>query len=261
MVSGLSIGLIIFGIVFAIAIPTILAIVFKVKYKSSLKVFFIGCAVWFVFAMILEQILHTLVLLSPAGKAIQNNIWLYGIYAGLAAAVFEETGRFLAMKFLLKKYYDNFHNALMYGAGHGGFEAMFLLGLGMLNNLIYALMINAGQIETLLEPLGAKQKETMQQAIDGLISTPAYMFLLGDFERVFAVILHISFSVLVWIAVVKGKKSCLWMAFVFHFVVDAVTVIVSGNGVPAWALEIIVFVMAVLTAVFANKMWKKNLKE
>ena len=103
MVSGLSIGLIIFGIVFAIAIPTILAIVFKVKYKASLKVFFIGCAVWFVFAMILEQILHTVVLLSPAGKAIQNNIWLYGIYAGLAAAIFEETGRFLAMKFLLKR--------------------------------------------------------------------------------------------------------------------------------------------------------------
>ena len=101
----------------------------------------------------------------------------------------------------------------------------------------------------------------MQQAIDGLISTPSYMFLLGDFERVFAVILHISFSVLVWIAVVKGKKSCLWMALVFHFVVDAVTVIVSGNGVPAWALEIIVFVMAVIIAVWANKQWKKNLEE
>ena len=53
MVSGLSIGLIIFGIVFAIAIPTILAIVFKVKYKSSLKVFFME-SIWMTIGLFLQ---------------------------------------------------------------------------------------------------------------------------------------------------------------------------------------------------------------
>ena len=33
-------------------------------------------------------------------------------------------------------------------AGHGGFEMFVILSMGMVNNLIYALMINMGQTQT-----------------------------------------------------------------------------------------------------------------
>ena len=55
------------------------------------------------FALILEPVLHNLVLGSAAGAAIQENILLYGLYGGLAAGVFEETGRLMAFRFVLKK--------------------------------------------------------------------------------------------------------------------------------------------------------------
>ena len=52
--------------------------------------------------MVLERIFHFLVLQSGAGTVIQGNIWLYALYGGLAAGIFEETGRFLAFRFVLR---------------------------------------------------------------------------------------------------------------------------------------------------------------
>ena len=105
------------------------------------------------FAMVLEQFVHSVVLGSPAGIVIQENIWMYALYGSVMAGLFEETGRLLAMRYVLKKEHRNAHNALMYGAGHGGFEMFVILSIGMINNLIYSVMINLGQTQTLLEPL------------------------------------------------------------------------------------------------------------
>jgi uncharacterized membrane protein YhfC len=87
------------------------------------------------FAFVLEQIVHSIVLTSPAGTKIQGSIWLMALYGGLMAGLFEETGRFLAFKTILRSKRNNDANALMYGAGHGGFEAMMILGITMISNL------------------------------------------------------------------------------------------------------------------------------
>ena len=263
MVSALSIFFIIFNMIFALALPTVMAIVIKKRYKGSLAVFFIGCAVWFLFAIVLEQMMHIVVLtVLPVGKVIQNNIWLYGIYGGLAAGVFEETGRFLAMKFTMKKHYGNPYNAIMYGAGHGGFEAFFILGTGMLNSLIYAILINTNQTQLLLGPLDETQRASVQAVLNNLIETPSHMLLLGDVERISAVILHIALSVLVWAAVVKGKKLWYLLAIFIHFLVDASIVIINSYGFSVWGLELIIFGMSIAVAAIAGKVWKTfNTKE
>lgn len=80
------------------------------------------------------------------------------------AGLFEETGRFLAMRYVLKKEHGNAHNALMYGAGHGGLEMFVILSLGMINNLIYSVMIHLGQTQTLLDPLDEASRNTLQTA-------------------------------------------------------------------------------------------------
>ena len=65
--------------------------------------FLVGAGTFFLFALVLEQILHTLVFTSPLGPVLQGNIWLYGLYGGLAAGVFEEAGRFAAFKLVLRE--------------------------------------------------------------------------------------------------------------------------------------------------------------
>lgn len=258
MVSNLTIFIIVFNILVSIAIPVGLAIVLKKKYNTSLKVFFVGCAVWFLFAMVLEQFLHVAVLASPAGAAIQGNIWLMALYGGLAAGVFEETGRLIAMKTILKKNQDNSYNSLMYGAGHGGFEAFFILGFAMLNNLIYSIIINNNQTDVLLASLDDAGKDQVYASIASLINTPSAAFLVGSVERVLAVLLHIALSVLVWIAVVKGKKALFPLAIFIHFLVDTVAVITSRLGMNMVLVEVIIFVMSALTAVLALHLWKKE---
>jgi uncharacterized membrane protein YhfC len=53
-----------------------------------------------------------------------SHTWLYAVLGALLAGLFEETGRFIAFKFLLKKRTDR-KTAISYGIGHGGFEAIF----------------------------------------------------------------------------------------------------------------------------------------
>ena len=70
-------------------LPIVLCIIWHKKTKSKVYPVFIGAATFVVFALILEQILHTVVLKST-GTAITGNIWLYALYGGFAAGIFED---------------------------------------------------------------------------------------------------------------------------------------------------------------------------
>lgn len=48
-------------------------------------------------------------------------------------------------------------------------EMFMVLTIGMLNNLVYSVMINLGQAQTLLEPLDESARSTLQTAFDTLI--------------------------------------------------------------------------------------------
>ena len=52
-------------------------------------------------------------------------------------------------------------------------EMFMVLTIGMLNNLVYSVMINLGQAQTLLEPLDESFRSTLQTAFDTLIQTPS----------------------------------------------------------------------------------------
>lgn len=86
----------------SVGLPIALCIIVCRKTKAQISSFFIGASTFVLFAMILEQILHTVVN-KVAGTVLAGNIWLYALYAGLAAGIFEETGRYLAMKLCMKK--------------------------------------------------------------------------------------------------------------------------------------------------------------
>ena len=197
MVSKLSIVMIIVNMILGVLIPVVLMVSFKKKDKASIKSFLVGCVTMLLFAMVLEQLVHSVVLGSAAGTVIQGNIWLYALYGSLMAGLFEETGRLLAMRYVLKKEHGNTHNALMYGAGHGGFEMFMVLTIGMLNNLVYSVMINLGQAQKLLEPLDESARGTLQAAFDTLIQTLSWQFILSPVERLAAITAQLGLSVII----------------------------------------------------------------
>lgn len=259
MVPTLSIIFMGCTLVFVVLAAVILPVFLKKKRNTAVLPYFIGWAVFLVFALILESIVHMIVL-SAAGDAILNNKWLYALYGGLAAGVFEETGRLTAMKLLMKKYYGNPHNALMYGAGHGCFEALVLIGSGMLTNIAFSVMINAGKQGMLLSAVPPEQQETLQTMFTQLKETASYMFLLSGFERTTAIMLHIALSVLVWTAVVKKKPLFFVLAVLLHAFPDGLLVILQQSGVNQIVLEVILFALSAAIAVFAYTVWRKHLR-
>lgn len=239
-----SVLAILFTLVFSIAFPIGLMLYFR-KKGGKWSTFLIGAGTFILFAMILESILHNLVFLTPLWAVLQGNIWLYGLYGGLAAGVFEETGRLLAFKLLLKKEGEPI-TALSCGVGHGGIEAILLVGLTMVSNLVLAAMATAGGIT---DP-------AVLELAEQTISTPAGMFLWAAFERFGAIILHLSLSVLVFAAVREpGKKWLFPAAVLLHAALDFIAV-VSNAHLPVAAAEIIVLIFALTAAVFARRVYR-----
>ena len=240
--------------------PLALFLYLRLVKKADIYPFFAGCAVMLLFAFILESGLHSLVFSSPAGPAIRNNIWLYALYGGFMAGLFEETGRYLAFSFALKKYRAKNVNALMYGAGHGGFEAIVITGLTMVNNIIWSVMINNGSISSMISSLPGDQLAQAQQSVTLLATLPSYQFLLSGVERLLAIALHIALSVIVWFAVKWDGKIYLYpAAILIHFAVDAAAAILSGLGVNVILIEIAVAVLTAAAALFARRLWRETM--
>lgn len=260
-IPELSIAFMILAMICGTALPVALCIFFRKKYHCSLIPFFFGCAVMLTFALMLEQLAHALILNSSAGTVIKNNIWLYAVYGGLMAGLFEEGGRFIIMKTAMKNYRENNYNALMYGAGHGGFEAFYLLTLGMVNNLAASIMINSGNAAQLTAGLTADQAASAEAAFAQLASSPSWLFLLSIVERFAAIASQLAFSVLVWFAVKNGKKaSWLFPAAIFlHLLLDAAAVILN-HYLPnqAYLTELAVCLLSAGNVCFAYKIWKKS---
>lgn len=232
-----------------VAVPAALYVIFRKKYKANHLPFWTGCVTFVLFAFVLERLAYTVLMKAPIWATITGNIWLYGIVGGLFAGLFEESGRYLAFKTVLHKKRGNDANALMYGAGHGGIEAIILLSVTMVVNIIFSLQYNAG----IPSQLGTAS------AGASILATPAWMFLVGAVERLSAVTIHVSLSVLVWFAAKNNKRFWLYpLAILLHLVVDAAAGILSGLGANVWIIEGAVYGIAAALVVIAILVWKRN---
>lgn len=254
-VSTVSMIGMVVSLIISVGLPIALCVFLRVKKRASLSSVLTGCAVFILFALTLEQLLHTLVF-QLAGEALMNNILLYALYGACAAALFEETGRFLAMKHFMKNQLDR-KNALMYGVGHGGAEAIILIGMSYLNNIATAVMINNGQIRQVLEAMPAEQKDITYQNISLLWTTPGYQFFMSGVERILAIALQIALSVLVYKAVKRGQNQFFFLAMGAHFITDFVAVIAT-RFIPVIAVEGLLFVMTALVAYLAYRVYKED---
>lgn len=223
-----------FSLAIALGIPLILFVLLRWRIGASYSCFFIGAATFLVFAMVLEQVLH-LAVQALTGNLLQTNILFYAVYGGLAAGLFEETGRFLAMKFMIGKKLNR-ENALMYGAGHGGIEAILLLGITEVSNLITSMSINSGQFEAVLANLDEAARAATIASISPLWTMPSYQFYMAGIERISAIMLHIGLSLLIYKAVKTKNMRFYGIAVFLHFFVNAATVLLS-TAAPILVVE------------------------
>ena len=259
MVPTSSIILMAVNAILGFAVPIGLAWFLVRKHHAKLSTILIGAGTFILFALVLESIMHQIVLKGPYGDAIMGRTLRYALYGGLAAGIFEETGRFLSMKFLMKKEPSTLLPGVAYGAGHGGVEMLILFGVTMISNLVMAILINTGNTDAVLSKVPEEAVAQMQAQLEQLPTVTAGMWLVGFWERISALVLHLGLSVLVWVAVRKGGRW-LWLfpaAILLHAIVDAGAVMMH-ESVGMVPLELIVSAEAIAVAAMAYLVWNKS---
>lgn len=250
MISSTTIIILVLLFLVGLAAPVLLAVWLVKKYHCKIETILIGAGTFFLFALVLESLVHMVVLKNV--PAIQQNMLYYALYGGLMAGLFEETGRFLSMKFLLKK--DNNHTALAYGLGHGGMEVIMIFAMSMFSMALMAIMSNMGKIDLLLAktPDDPAAMAQIDAVLDSVRSTKPVSYFIGLWERCSAMVLQISLSVLVFTAVRKGGRF-IWLypvAILLHALVDGIAVMMSGQ-VSNVVIEIVIMSMAIAIASLA----------
>jgi uncharacterized membrane protein YhfC len=236
--------------------PIGLWIYFYKKERISAIAVLVGALTFVISQIVLRIPLLQLLQGQSWYAAMAKNIWISALFLGLTAGLFEEVGRFLGFKFLLKKKLE-WKNGIAFGIGHGGIEAIIITGLTYINNIVFSLMINSGAFDKIS---GTFAPGLSDYIVNALANTSPAMFLVGGFERVFAIIAHIAFSIIVLYGVKNRKGVYIIYAILAHALLDAPTVLISYYF-GTWAAEgyVVLFTAAALIfSMKSKKLFEKN---
>ncbi|MBY0599948.1 YhfC family intramembrane metalloprotease [Bacillus bingmayongensis] len=251
MVSNAVIASMITQLVLSVLIPVIVLVYFRKKYHINWKVVGVGVLIFIGFAQILETPFHVFMLGNPTVSELLKNPFLYAIYGGLTAGIFEELGRFIAFFYLLKKYQE-YKDGLAYGIGHGGIESISIGALASLQTLYFAISINNGSFSKLIE-----KSPQLSQVQDILLNTPFYLYLLGSLERIMALVLQIAFTMLVLYGVKHKKYIFAVYAVLFHAFVDFFAALYQRQVINIFIAEGITVVFTICAFILICKMKEK----
>lgn len=236
----LGIGAAIFMIV-----PIVIAIIWKKKKNEPFTTILIGAATFLLFVTV-EKVIQSFFIMdsTPMGAFINARPVLWAFTVGFFPGLFEETGRLVAFKTLLKKRQQR-ETSISYGLGHGGVaEVSVIMTYTMISYFAYAALINSGEIKTIVEQvreLAPSQLSQIEDLIKQLTEFSAMSLVTMIIERVFAVMLHVGASIMVFYAC-KDKKFWLYpLAILFHTLIDMCAGLMLANviSIPGWAFELV----------------------
>ncbi|MEG2054526.1 MAG: YhfC family glutamic-type intramembrane protease, partial [Oscillospiraceae bacterium] len=199
-----------FTIFVALVLPLAAAVVLATRKKGYIKPFIFGVLTFVVFQVLTRIPILQMVL----PKIFWYNVLtvshpvLNGLFLAVTAAIFEEFGRYIVMKLFLKKR-RRFYDAVSFGFGHGGIEAILFVGI---NTLATFLMY-------------------------GTLMASAENVFLSGVERLGTMVFHIFMSVLVMYSVSAKKPIYLVFALLAHTAVDFFLPQMMRAGVNIWLIE------------------------
>ena len=248
------------GVLLAVIIPIAIALIWKFWKHEKFTTILVGAATFVLFALILEKTIQNALVFPTtmglpdhaASQFINARPILWALVLGLFPGVFEETGRFMAFKTVLRNR-RNRETSISYGIGHGGIEVILVLGINYIVYIVYAVMINTGTFQGIIDQV-AEQAPFQEEAIRALADQLAVFSFAdigtGMFERVFAFLFHVGASILVFYA--ARDKGRLWLyplAILLHTALDSLAGLNMAKVVQlsAPALEAMVVAFGLLT--------------
>ena len=226
------------GFLGMIVLPIAAWIIFTRRLNLSWKLVLAGGLTF-----IASQIPHIPLVQALTSVMAKNSLLVNAIIRGLLAGIFEETSRYILFKFILKNA-RTWKEGILVGLGHGGTEALIL---GILAAVAFTTMLAYRSIDLSTIPsIPASQLELAKQQVAAYWSAPTYIPIVGFIERILAMCLHVSLSVMVVYAITNKKPIWFWGALLWHALVDAVAVYAISN-LGILATEGIVAIFAVIS--------------
>lgn len=249
-------------VILMIAIPVSFLICWRRKHKEQTNISYLmaGAIGFLVSARMLELGVHYFCIIAdnPVSRFINGSTIAYVLYGTVMAGVFEECGRYIVLRYVMKKNRTR-ENAVMYGIGHGGIEILAVLLPSMILYLVIAVMFRSGDVESALRTLKITE-ETAASALPSVQAAAAFnygLMALNVIERLFAMLLHIGLTVIVYYGVVNSKKGCLPAAVLLHMLMDTFPALYQRGAVPLWSVELWGALVSVLTVFVATKLYGK----
>jgi ABC-2 type transport system permease protein len=203
----------------------------------------------------LNNWLTDLGLLDPtaeAGASWVRTVLLLGFTAGLC----EETARAIGYWLLARRNKGKgLVDGIMLGLGHGGIEAMLFGAVLVAASLTSLLALQGQDLDSLNLP--ADQLEAVRLQLAQLTATPWAVFL-PAWERLIAVGLHVTLSVIVGQAFRRRHMAYVILAILWHTVVNAGLVALLQIIPETWQLELIFTLITIPGLVWMWRLWQKE---
>ena len=221
----------IFSIICSVLLPLALAVILCVRNKTLWKPLLFGALTFSVF-----QVLTRIPLLN---FVFPHQAWFislsaqkvpYSLFLGATAALFEEVGRYVVMALLLKKS-RKAGDAIAFGVGHGGIEAVLVAMVGVIPMLI-----------------------------TGSVPSSAGLIFASGAERLFTLVIQISLSVMVMKSVREKNLWWLLIPFAIHTIIDFGSVLLL-SALGTWGVEGLLFAVALLMGWFSLKQLKTDFEK
>ncbi|HUN24252.1 MAG TPA: YhfC family glutamic-type intramembrane protease [Anaerolineales bacterium] len=187
------------------------------------RIFWVGAGVFVLSQAVRLPVLFVLgKLLEPSAQTWSADFthWFNLILLSFSAGLFEESARWVGFRFWLQQD-RTYPRTLLYGAGHGGIEAL-ILGLLVLLTYINMLILTQLDVATLVP---AEQLSLVQSQMQAFWGANWWDTFAGAVERWLTVPFHIGLTVLglqVW----RRKAGWLWwlLAVLLHGTTNLVVV-------------------------------------
>lgn len=221
-VSNLWLAALAAAVVFEILFPLTLALVVRRRFGVSWRYFLYGALIFFLFQLVSRvpavQVIQSFIqgqLLASTGFLVA---WL--AILSITAGLFEEVGRYIGYRWLMRREAKTWAKALMFGLGHGGLESMLLVGGLSLLTLVNLIALSSMNLQNLPE----QQRTLVSQQLAAIAAQPAWTPLIGAYERFWTIGIQVAFSVIVLQVFRSGRLYWLWVAIIGHALVDFITV-------------------------------------
>ncbi len=198
----------------------------------SWRYFAYGAVIFLMFQLISRVPIVLAIQGALAPQLQASRLLLFGWLAALAltAGLAEEIGRYVGYRWLFREE-KTWSRAVMYGLGHGGLESMVLVAGLTLLGLINLLALSTVDLAAL--PLTEEQRELTRQQLAAVAAQPDWLPLVGAWERLWTLPVHVALSVMVVQVFRRGQIWWLWLAIATHTLVN----LLAAGIAPALELQ------------------------